>query len=146
MHWDLMAATYPRMERIFGHDIAMTGLMVAARTWDKDLTTDFGDYAFNKCKFAELDEIRRRKMRPMENWEEHIFPSGDRFFQHIDIEEALVTLDERSKKMIRLYYYEGKELKEVGKVVGLSESGVSLALKTIRQKIRKNLGGYDEET
>ena len=39
--------------------------------------------------------------------------------------ESLEELPEREKQMLSLYYYEGLTLKEIGKVMGVSESRVS---------------------
>ena len=39
--------------------------------------------------------------------------------------EALNELPEREKQMLSLYYYEGLTLKEIGSVLGVSESRVS---------------------
>lgn len=57
--------------------------------------------------------------------------------------EALAELPERERQMISLYYYEGLTLKEIGKVMGVSESrvsqihgkGLSMLRAILRQKI-----------
>ena len=41
------------------------------------------------------------------------------------LREALEELPERERQMLSLYYYEGLTLKEIGKVMGVSESRVS---------------------
>lgn len=42
-----------------------------------------------------------------------------------ELVEALKELPERERQMLSLYYYEGLTLKEIGKVLGVSESRVS---------------------
>ena len=58
--------------------------------------------------------------------------------------EALSELPEREREMLSLYYYEGLTLKEIGRVMGVSESRVSQihgkALTLLRAKLRKKLG------
>lgn len=41
------------------------------------------------------------------------------------VAEALASLPEREKTLIALYYYEGMTLKEIGKILGVTESRVS---------------------
>jgi len=62
------------------------------------------------------------------------------------LKDALEKLPEREKKIIILYYYEGLTLKEIGKVLGISESRVSqihgkvmLKLKTALSHIKDAL-------
>lgn len=58
--------------------------------------------------------------------------------------EALSELPERERQMLSLYYYEGLTLKEIGRVMGVSESRVSQihgkALTLLRAKLRRKLG------
>ena len=59
--------------------------------------------------------------------------------------EAINSLTEKEQKVIALYYYEELTLKEISKVLGVSESRVSQlhtkALKKMRDKIGKeNMG------
>lgn len=57
--------------------------------------------------------------------------------------EALSELPERERQMLSLYYYEGLTLKEIGRVLGVSESRVSQihgkALSLLRAKLRQKL-------
>lgn len=59
--------------------------------------------------------------------------------------EAIESLNENEQKVIAFYYYEELTLKEISKVLGVSESRVSQlhtkALKKMRDKIGKeNMG------
>ncbi|RKY63245.1 MAG: RNA polymerase sigma factor WhiG, partial [Candidatus Latescibacterota bacterium] len=55
--------------------------------------------------------------------------------------EAIRSLPERHREVIVLYYYEGLTLKEIGEVLGVSDSRVSQlhseALLRLRAKIRR---------
>jgi RNA polymerase sigma factor for flagellar operon FliA len=55
------------------------------------------------------------------------------------IKDTLKTLSENEKKVIELYYYKDKNLKEIGKELQISESRVcqihSEALKTLKEKL-----------
>lgn len=53
--------------------------------------------------------------------------------------EAIERLPEREKLIIQLYYVEELNLKEIGKVVGVSESRVSQILSATAKSLRKTL-------
>ena len=58
-----------------------------------------------------------------------------------ELAEALAQLPERERNMLSLYYYEGLNLKEIGKVLGVTESRVSQihgkALSMLRAYLRE---------
>ena len=60
-----------------------------------------------------------------------------------ELAEALSELPEREKQMLSLYYYEGLTLKEIGQVIGVSESRVSQihgkALTMLRAILREKM-------
>ena len=60
-----------------------------------------------------------------------------------ELMEALSELPERERQMLSLYYYEGLTLKEIGRVLNVSESRVSQihgkALTLLRAKMRQKL-------
>lgn len=60
-----------------------------------------------------------------------------------ELAEALSELPEREKQMLSLYYYEGLTLKEIGQVMGVSESRVSQihgkALTMLRAILREKM-------
>lgn len=60
------------------------------------------------------------------------------------LEETLETLTENEKKVIVLYYYEDLTLKEISKVLEVSESRVSQLHTKALQKMRKRLGSNIE--
>lgn len=53
--------------------------------------------------------------------------------------EAIDQLPEREKMVMSLYYVEELNLKEIGEVLGVSESRVSQILSTVVKKLRQNL-------
>ncbi|MCI8327510.1 MAG: FliA/WhiG family RNA polymerase sigma factor [Lachnospiraceae bacterium] len=56
--------------------------------------------------------------------------------------EALDLLTEKEKKVIQLYYYEDLTLKEISKVLEVSESRVSQLHTKALQKMKKKMGSY----
>ena len=53
--------------------------------------------------------------------------------------EAIDGLPEREKLVVSLYYVEEMNLKEIGEVMGVSESRVSQILTATAKKLRKTL-------
>lgn len=90
----------------------------------------------------------------MENGSEvKMDPSGNSYFEQPDaavekeelkkkIAEALDTLTEKEKYVITLYYYEDMTLKEISKVLEVSESRVSQLHTRSVQKLKERLGDY----
>lgn len=60
------------------------------------------------------------------------------------IMDALELLTEKEKKVVMLYYYEDLTLKEVAKVLEVSESRISQLHSKALEKMKKNLGKYFE--
>ena len=58
------------------------------------------------------------------------------------LEKALDELTEKEKSVVLFYYYEDLSLKEISKVLGVSESRVSQLHTKAIQKMKKHLGGY----
>ena len=54
---------------------------------------------------------------------------------------AIEDLPEREQLVMQLYYVEELNLKEIGEVLGVSESRVSQILSTVVKKLRGNLRG-----
>ena len=53
--------------------------------------------------------------------------------------EAIDHLPEREKMVMSLYYVEELNLKEIGEVLGVSESRISQILSTVVKKLRQEL-------
>ena len=58
------------------------------------------------------------------------------------LEEALSNLTEKEKKVVILYYYEDMTLKEISKVLSVSESRISQLHSKALRKMRGSLGEY----
>lgn len=58
------------------------------------------------------------------------------------LEKALDTLTEKEKSVVLFYYYEDLSLKEISRVLEVSESRVSQLHTKAIQKMKKYLGGY----
>ena len=63
------------------------------------------------------------------------------------IENIVNSMDKESKEIFILFYYEQRKIKEISKILGVSESKVKTRLHRIRKKIKKELekGGYRYE-
>jgi RNA polymerase sigma factor for flagellar operon FliA len=55
--------------------------------------------------------------------------------------EALAALEEKERVVVTLYFYEGLKLKEIGRVLGLSEGRISQILSGALCKLRGSLSG-----
>ena len=63
----------------------------------------------------------------------------------IRLTDAIAELPEREQLVMQLYYVEELNLKEIGEVLGVSESRVSQILSTVVKKLRSTLQ-IDNET
>ncbi len=57
------------------------------------------------------------------------------------IKKLLKTMSEKEQLIIQLYYFEEMSLKEISKIVGVTESRISQIHKNIIKKLRKELNG-----
>ena len=60
------------------------------------------------------------------------------------MENIVLGLDSESREIFILYYYEQRKVKEISKILNISESKVKTKLYRIRKKLKKELkeGGY----
>ncbi len=63
------------------------------------------------------------------------------------IENIVDNMDKESKEIFILFYYEQRKIKEISKILGVSEAKVKTRLHRIRKRIKKELekGGYRYE-
>ena len=63
------------------------------------------------------------------------------------IENIINNMDKESKEIFIYFYYEQRKIKEISKILNISESKVKTRLHRVRKKIRKELekGGYRYE-
>ena len=60
------------------------------------------------------------------------------------MDNIVLGLDSESREIFILYYYEQRKVKEISKILNISEAKVKTRLHRIRKKLRKELkeGGY----
>ena len=69
-------------------------------------------------------------------------PSDD----HIALTMAIMKLKPKYMEVVLLYYYEGYPIKEIAKMLSLTEAAVSSRIHKAKQKLRAELeGGEDDE-
>ena len=61
------------------------------------------------------------------------------------VREAVMTLPEKYRVAIYLYYFEGYSAKEIAKMTGKSENAVALQLSRGRRQLRTILKNYGRE-
>ena len=59
--------------------------------------------------------------------------------------ESLMELNQKYRQPLYLYYYEELSIKEIAKVLRISETSVTTRLQRGRQKIREKMGGQKNE-
>lgn len=60
------------------------------------------------------------------------------------LKEAMATLSERERTILSLYYYEGLKMREIGEVLGVTESRVSQIRSAILKTLRGKMGHLRE--
>ena len=61
--------------------------------------------------------------------------------QHSDLYEALLSLDEKYRLPVVLFYLEGFKTREIASLLGVPEGTVKSRLRTARELLRKDLEG-----
>ena len=88
----------------------------------------------NECR----DMLRRS--RPTEELpEDMVAEETDR-----EVWELLSGLKPEDRAVIQLYYFDGYSVKEIGQILGITASGVSLRLSRARKRLRTILEDEDE--
>ena len=67
--------------------------------------------------------------------------------ERLEIEKSLEILSELELKIINLFYYSSKSIKEIAKELNMSEMNVRTRLYRIRKKLKKyfGIGGVNNE-
>ena len=93
----------------------------------------------NACK----DELRafRRKILPLDAAAEAEAPEPPRS----EVLDAVMSLPQKYREAVYLFYYEGYVVKEIAALTGRSEAAVSAHLSRGRKKLRELLGGKEYE-
>ena len=66
--------------------------------------------------------------------------------EHIALTTAIMKLKPKYMEVVLLYFYEGYPIREIAKMLKLTEAAVSVRLRKAKQKLRSELeGGEDDE-
>ena len=119
-----------------------------------NLSDNIGNYLCGVSRNILLKKLRKNKVfNKNVNIEEYqnILDSKkdveDMFYEQEKIgfiENIVLNLDEESKEIFILFYYEQRKVKEISKILNISEAKVKTRLHRIRKKLKKELkeGGY----
>ena len=97
--------------------------------------------ATNLC----LNRLREKKREDRKDIdEENFFPVTDSGFDQVNAELIVETIledeSEETRTICFMYHTDGMTLKEIGKTVGMSVSGVRKRIETFRKRARLKLG------
>lgn len=91
----------------------------------------------NKCK--DYIKSSRANNLPLN---ENILSNKSESDKAIDIQSKIISMDEKYKTVIYLFYYEDYTVKQISSVLRLSESAVKMRLKRAREILKKELKNY----
>lgn len=116
---------------------AYMGLVDAASKFDPDRGCPFSSYARMRIDGEMKDYMRGSlvgaRVRFMSDGED--FPALSSIAPDVDMS----CLDDKEAKIVRLYYFDSKAMKEIGFSEGVSESRVSQILNSCRKKLERHL-------
>ncbi len=78
----------------------------------------------------------RKNTVPIEEWDDAVSDENDR---KRELYEAVMQLPAKYSVVVHLYYYEGYSVREIGGILGISESNVQTRLMRARNKLKKQL-------
>lgn len=143
------------------YSYALFGLVRAARTYDPDRSVPFAAYAASKALFAAIDEMRKDhvltrvgiKARPNSVSLDSVLVGDQKVWWHLCDQTAqkqwsllearewcatmLSKLDAPDRRLIMLRYADDMTFRQIGKVMGLSESTVSLRHNALILRFRR---------
>ncbi len=151
------------------YSYALFGLVRAARTYDPERSVPFAIYAASKALFAAIDEMRKDhvltrvgiKARPNLVSLDSVLVGDQKLWWHLCDQTAqkqwnllearewcatmLTKLDAPDRQLIMLRYADDMTFRQIGKVMGLSESTVSLRHNALIMRFRRlaRKGGSD---
>lgn len=88
-----------------------------------------------------LEKERRRRTSPIDQELPDTPYSDDHEQQLVQMEQAISTLPEADRQIIRLHYYERCSTEEVARRTGLTQANVLVKLHRIRERIKKQMEG-----
>ena len=122
-----------------------------------DLDDKISNYLIGVSKNILFNRLRKNKIKfnnvNLEDYKDIVKTKDDveKLYERQDkvksIENIVDNMDKESKEIFILFYYEQRKIKEISKILGVSESKVKTRLHRIRKKIKKELekGGYRYE-
>ena len=129
------------------------------RAWERleDLREPerFGTWLCGIVRNMAVDYLRRRKPTAAlggdepaeaERWTLDPVNEIGRRERHAQIAAAIASLDEVSRPVVVLRYYEGLSSKQIGDLLEISPSAVDMRLSRARKQLRVLLGGLDTES
>ena len=93
----------------------------------------------NQCKDF-MKSIFRRKTISLE---EVVSLSDEQKEDYREVLEAVLTLPQKYKDVVYLYYYEGSSAVEIGEMLGKNVNTIYTLLARSREKLKEKLGGYE---
>ena len=93
----------------------------------------------NQCKDF-MKSIFRRKTISLE---EVVSLSDEQKEDDREVLEAVLTLAQKYKDVVYLYYYEGYSAVEIGEMLGKNVNTIYTLLARSREKLKEKLGGYE---
>lgn len=152
---------YPWVDMDDLEGYAFLGVALAAKSYRADLGVPLANYTGRKGMFLAVDEMRRARIlrhasaakrprfvglnasnsdgEPMDALEAAC-PDSDRNMARLEAKDTLAflmgRLAPRDRRLLLLHYADGLNLREVGVVLGLSESGVCLRHKSLLARLR----------
>lgn len=93
----------------------------------------------NQCKDF-MKSIFRRKTISLE---EVVSLSDEQKEDYREVMEAVLSLPQKYKDVVYLYYYEGYSAVEIGEMLGKNVNTIYTLLARSREKLKEKLGGYE---
>ena len=122
-----------------------------------DLDDKISNYLIGVSKNILFDKLRKNKTKynsvNLEDYKDIVRTKDDveELYEKQDktnfIENIVDNMDKESKEIFIYFYYEQRKIKEISKILNISESKIKTRLHRIRKKIKKELekGGYRYE-
>ncbi len=93
----------------------------------------------NKCR----DFLKSSRRKNMSLNEEIISDSNIEGDKILDIQSKIISLKDKYKTVIYLFYYEDYSIKQISSCLKVSESTVKMRLKRAREILKKELSDYE---
>ena len=142
------------LDELYGY--ALLGLTMAAGAFDPARGVPFANFAWQKAMFWAIDEmrkdglLRRRNARPRPRTVplsrlsvKGELPDGrsDRTRSRMEARDLcaalLVRLPKRERRLILMYYADSLTFRQIGQVLGISESRACLLHQAVLRKLRR---------